>query len=210
MVNAPVGDAAWKGVPCLGCDGKVSARRDPYVMFNGLRDGSVLIVTHAEPDQHFATRPNVPADRTFYQLGIAHRDCSDRARQRLEAGQVSLSDVLPVVDLEALNEALTRLDLPPRDDGCPFCDNCQELSNEDVYPLWVTRRLVRRFGKLKLPMPYGPKDITNVNIKVPIGRVRNNEWLSVLENDTRAVMEPMVFGPAAGEPPCRTLTLADQ
>jgi hypothetical protein len=209
MVNAPlpVGDAAWKGAPCLGCDGKVSVRRDPYVIFNGPQDGSLLIVTHAEPDQHFATRPSVPADLTFYQLGIAHRDCSDRARQRLETGRAPLPDVLPIVNLEALREGL---DLPPTDDCCPFCGDCQELSSEDVYPLWVTRRLVRRYGKLKLPTPYGPRDITSVNIKVPIGRVCNNEWLSVLENDTRAVMEPMIFGPAADEPPCRMLTPADQ
>jgi len=45
---------------------------------------------------------------------------------------------------------------------------------------------------------------------VPIGEVCNHEWLSVLENDAKIVMEPMIFGPERGERPCRTLTLADQ
>ena len=49
-----------------------------------------------------------------------------------------------------------------------------------------------------------------MKIKVPIGGVCNNEWLSVLENDAKTVMEPMIFGPERGEPPCRTLTSADQ
>ena len=37
-----------------------------------------------------------------------------------------------------------------------------------------------------------------MKIKVPIGGVCNNEWLSVLENDAKTVMEPMIFGPERG------------
>ena len=59
-----------RGLP--GMWREVSARRDPYVVFNGLRDGSLLVVTHAEPGEEFATWPSVPASLTLYQLGIAH------------------------------------------------------------------------------------------------------------------------------------------
>ena len=168
------------------------------------------MVTHAEPGQDFATWPSVPADLTLYQLGIAHRYCIDGARQRLEAGEVSLPDVLPVVDLSILWESPVRLDLPPGADCCPFCADCTELNDEDALPLWVSRLLVQRHGKLRLPTPYGPRDVTSVKFKVPIGGVCNNQWLSVLENDAKTVMEPMIFGPERGEPPCRTITSADQ
>ena len=62
-------------------------------VFNGLPDGSLLFVTRIEPDQYFATRPQVPA-----QVLVPARDRPPRlhgqARQRLEARHVPLPDVL--------------------------------------------------------------------------------------------------------------------
>ena len=133
-VSTRAGDAVWRGVACLGCGEKVSARRDPYVVFNGLKDGSLLVVTHAEPGEEFATWPSVPASLTLYQLGIAHRYCIDGARQRLEAGE-GPADVLPTVDPSIMQESPVRLDLPPGADCCPFCEDCTELNDEDALPL---------------------------------------------------------------------------
>jgi hypothetical protein len=188
----------------------VSVHRDSYVIFNGLPDGSLLFVSHAEPDQYFATHPAVPAHAMLYQLGIAHRDCTDHARQCLEAGQVSLPEVLTPVDRAILGEATASLDLPPSGHGCPFCDNCIETNDEDAIPLWVSRVLVKRHGKLRLPTPHGTRDVAYAKFKVLIGADCNHKWLSVLENDTKTVMEPMIFGHERGGPPCRTLTAAQQ
>lgn len=212
MANAvsPRGDALWKGAACLGCGDKVSVYRDSYVVFNGLPDGSLLFVSRAEPDQYFATRPAVPTHATLYQLGIAHRDCSDHARQRLEARQVSLPEVLTLVDPAILGETSASLDLPPSGDGCPFCDDCIETNDEDAIPLWVSRVLVKRHGKLRLRTPHGTRDVAYAKYKVPMGADCNHRWLSVLENDTKTVMEPMIFGHERGGPPYRTLTAAQQ
>jgi len=212
MVNEAtlIGDAAWRGASCLGCGVTVSVHRDSYVVFNGLSDGSLLVITHIEPDQYLATRPVVPDNLTLYQLGIAHRGCIERARQRLEARQVSLPEVLPPVDPVVLQERPVSLDLPPSADCCPFCEDCTELSDEDALPLWVSRVLIRRHDKLKLPTPYGARNVAYVKFKVPIGETCNHGWLSVLENDTKTAMEPMIFGPERGEPPCRRLTGAEQ
>ena len=46
--------------------------------------------------------------------------------------------------------------------------------------------------------------------KVPMGAACNHGWLSVLENDTKTVMEPMIFGPERGAPQSRTLTSGEQ
>ena len=212
MANAatPRGDAVWKGASCLGCGSKVGVHRDSYVVFNGLPDGSLLFVSRIEPDQYLATRPAAPAHATLYQLGIAHRSCLDHARQRLEARQVSLPDVLTSVDPAILGESPVRLDLPPRADGCPFCEDCTEMNDEDALPLWVSRVLVKRHGKLKLPTPYGTRDVAYVKHRVPMGDACNQGWLSVLENDTKTVMGPMIFGHERGGPPCRTLTAMEQ
>jgi hypothetical protein len=212
MANAATsaGDAAWRGASCLGCGSKVSVYRDPYVVFNGLPDGSLLFVTGIEPDQYLATAPAVPVNTTFYQLGIAHLGCLERARQRLEARQVSLPDALRPVDPAILAESPFRRDLPPSGDCCPFCEDCTELNDEDALPLWVSRVLVKRHGKLRLLTPYGTREVTYAKFLVPMGAACSHGWLSVLENDTKTVMEPMIFGPERGAPPRRTLTAAEQ
>jgi hypothetical protein len=212
MVNAAasVGDAVWRGASCLGCGGTVSVYRDAYVVFNGLPDGSLLFVTRIEPGQYLATRPQVPIGASLYQLGIAHRGCIGQARQRLEGRHVSLPDVLTPIDPVILEDSPVRLDLPPGPDRCPFCEDCTDLNDEDALPLWISRVLVKRHGKLKQRTPHGTRDVMYAKFKVPIGEACNHGWLSVLENDTKKVMEPMIFGPQHGEPPCRTLTNAEQ
>lgn len=205
-----VGDVQWKGASCLGCGGKVSVHRDSYVVFNGLPDGSLLFVTRIEPDQYFATRPQVPAQVTLYQLGIAHRGCTDKARQQLEARQAPLPDVLQPVDPAILEESSINLDLPPSPGRCPFYEDCTETNDEDALPLWVSRVLVKRHGKLRLRTPQGMREVMYAKYKVPMGAACNYGWLSVLENDTKTVMEPMIFGPEPGAPQSRTLTSGEQ
>jgi hypothetical protein len=83
------------GGPCLGCDGRVVAARDPHVMMAGKRDGSVLAMFDAAPMLMLASDPDQLSQPGLGLPGVAHRGCADLARQRLEARQVKLPDDLP-------------------------------------------------------------------------------------------------------------------
>ena len=193
--DLPAGVPGWKHAPCLGCDGRVSAHRDPHVTISGPRDGSVLIVTGAEPQYGFTTRPGVMVQQTMYVLGVAHRACIAHARQRLETGSVPLADILPTAEVSPDPDGPERLDLPPAPDNCAFCGQCEEMSDEDVWPKWVSKLLAQQFGGFSIKSPYGPRGAATLNVKAPVGRTCNNQWLSVLENDISEIMKPMILGP---------------
>jgi hypothetical protein len=53
------------GGPCLGCDGRVVAARDPHVMMAGKRDGSVLAMVDAAPMLMLASDPTSSPNRAW-------------------------------------------------------------------------------------------------------------------------------------------------
>ena len=208
--DLPPGIPGWRRAFCLGCDGRIIANRDAYVTFSGSRDGAVLIVVGAEPQRMFATQPEADARPEKYLLGVAHRGCVDQARNRLEAGEVTLPGSLPTLEVGPDPGEAGCLGLRPAADSCPFCGDCEEMSDEDVYPKWVSKHFARHYGGFSVGTPFGQRATATLKITAPIGRACNNTWLSVLENDVKAVMTPMIDGPEPGEPPCRTLTPAQQ
>jgi hypothetical protein len=72
-------------------------------------------------------------------LGYAHRACLDRARQRLEAGAVPLPANLPRALLDEPDEDPPPLHRPPTGESCPFCGSDGPLSDEHVWPKWLSR-----------------------------------------------------------------------
>ncbi len=108
----------------------------------GTRDGFWLALLDAEPASIPVTDPDrIPGEGLFL-LGFAHRQCVDRARERLMAGTVDLPVDLPVAFFEdAIDGPPGNLDLPPRPNRCPFCQGTDPLSEEHIWPRWDDPRV---------------------------------------------------------------------
>lgn len=170
----------------------------------------MIMVTETEPQHGLATNLDaVVGAADLYLLGVAHRDCAHDARQRLEGGLVQLPVQLPMVRCESIETELESLDLPPALGRCPFCGS-SGLTEEHVWPKWISRLLVDNVGTMLLPSPWGPRQSTELKLKVPICRECNNDWLGTLETDVGPILGPMVLGPMPGEPQARTLTSDEQ
>jgi hypothetical protein len=188
--------------PCLGCGGRVVTARDPHVEIGGKRDGSVLVMFEAEPQLALATDPDRAFEPGLELLGVAHRGCAQLARQRLEAQEVDLLDDLPQLIADEGVDDLPALHLPPAPGRCAFC-GATDLTDEHVWPEWISRELGDR-GGFTMPSPYGPRRVPSVNITTPICGTCNHRRLSVLENDVRPLLAPLIRGEE------QTLSLGEQ
>ena len=209
-VELPAGLPGWRRTACLGCDERVVANRDPHVVFVGTRDGSVLIVIEGEPQRLFVTSDQVPEAIPLFVLGAAHRDCAQRARRRLETPTVSLPEQLPLAYVEPHDGELERLHIPPVAGRCPFCGAVKEITDEDVWPRWISKLLRERFGSFRVSAPSGYRQLQRINYVAPICSICNNRWMSVQEKDVKPTLSRMILGPQPNEPPCQTLTPAQQ
>jgi hypothetical protein len=188
--------------PCLGCGGRIVTARDPYVQIAGRRDGSVLLLIDAKPLIALATDSGRLFEPGLELLGVAHRDCARRARQRLEAQQVELPEEQPLLVVDEEVGDLPALHLPPTSSFCAFC-GAAHITDEHVWPKWISRQLQDDGGFL-MPSPYGPRRMRSLEITAPVCETCNNRWLSVLENDVRLVLGPLVRGEE------RTLSTGEQ
>lgn len=192
------GPPGSKRSPCLGCGQRVQSARDPHVQIAGTRDGSWLAMLGARPGLIPVTDPGRIPDKGVFLLGFAHRGCIDEARARLTAGQARLPDDLREVVVEgATDDPPENLDLPPRPDQCPFCEGSGRLSDEHVWPAWM----IQEFRRLNngAPFTFGQGDeparlTRRPDLTVPVCEHCNNRWLSVQENDVKAVLRPIVLG----------------
>jgi hypothetical protein len=191
--------AAYKGdLPgsrrsvCLGCGYRVVTARDSHCRFVGKRDGSVLLALDAKPLTAFATDIDRVFEPGLLLLGVAHRDCVSEARRRLEAQQVKLPEDLPRVMADEQAGDLPQLHLPPGADACAFCGS-PPTTDEHVWAKWISDEL-RRNGSFLIQSDHGPRRQPSINITVPVCATCNNRWLSVLENDVRPVLAPLVRG----------------
>ena len=191
----PAGLPGWKHSPCLGCGDRVGEKRDAYVQIGGTRDGSVVLVMDAEPHRSFATRPEALGSDELFMLGVAHRRCIDLARTQLEAGSVSLPQQLPRLICEPYLAPLERLDLPPRDGICPFCESTKDLSDEDAIPEWISKAIRDQTGGFFTTTLYGlVKKSQFARVLARICRPCNNHWLAVMEQDTGPVLLDLIKG----------------
>ncbi len=178
--------------PCLGCGGRVVTARDPYVEIGGRRDGSILVMYEVEPQLALATDPDRVFEPGLELLGVAHRGCAQLARQRLEAQEVDLPDDLPQLMADEGVGELPRLHLPPAPGRCAFC-GATNLSQEHVWPKWISRQLDDR-GGFTMPSLHGPRRLRSLDFTAPICLTCNNRWLAVLENDVQPVLAPLIRG----------------
>jgi hypothetical protein len=178
--------------PCLGCGGRVVTARDPHVEIGGKRDGSVLLMYEAEPQLALATDPDRAFEPDLELLGVAHRGCARLARQRLEAHDVNLPDDLPQLMADEGVGELPAMHLPPAPGRCAFC-GASELTDEHVWPKWVSRELGDRSG-FTMPSPHGPRRMRSLDLTAPICVTCNNRWLGVLENDVQPILAPLIRG----------------
>lgn len=202
--------AAYKGdlpgsrrSPCLGCGDRVVTARDPHCRIVGRRDGSMLLVLDAKPLTALATDIDRILETGLFLLGIAHRDCVPEARRRLEGREIRLPDDLPRVTADEKVDDLPELHLPPALDVCAFCGGSPTTA-EHVWAKWISEALQRR-GSFLMQSEHGPRRLSSINVTVPVCVTCNNRWLSVLENDVRPVLAPLVRG--EGE---RVLSVRDQ
>jgi hypothetical protein len=179
---------------CLGCGEQVVRARDAHVTIGGRRDGSLLVVIDVEPLLSRATDTEelFRAD-DLYLLGFAHRGCQDKARRRLEAREIELPDDLLPLRAAPDSSELPALGLPPSLDRCPFCGD-EGVTEEHVIPQWLSRLLVERGDLIDKASVHVPRRLKKVDLTVPCCETCNHEWLSVLENDVRPILAPMVRG----------------
>ncbi len=182
--------------PCLGCDGPVRSARDAHVRVGGTRDGSWLALIDAEPNSIPVTDSARIPQRDIFLLGLAHRSCIDLARRRLVERSVALPDELPTLVVEEIpDDEPEHMHLPPTEGRCPFCGLTDSLTDEHVWPGWVSRELRGEGRTLTLGVNgQEPKPVRSIPITVPLCEQCNNRWLSVLENDVRPILQPMIHG----------------
>lgn len=146
------------------------------------------LISHATDTEALLHAPDL------YLLGLAHRSCLDEARRRLEAGEVTLPHDLPELHVdEGASDPLPALHLPPDRERCAFC-NGPDPTAEHVFPQWLSRELLSISTLVDLKAERGPRPLRTVNITAPICRKCNNRWLSVLENDVKPLLTPLVRG----------------
>jgi hypothetical protein len=179
--------------PCLGCGGRVVTARASHCLIGGKRDGSLLVVMDVEPQRSWATDVDrLYTERDLYLLGVAHRDCVDAARRRLEAQEVELPADLPQLLVDEEIGDLPQLHLPPTSGVCPFC-GAADATDEHVFPRWVSRMLTE-LAPLQMNTQYGPRRLSTIDITAPVCGKCNTRWLSVLENDVQPTLAPLIRG----------------
>jgi hypothetical protein len=151
------------------------------------------VLLGAEPDRAFATdSERFPAVSEL--LGVAHWGCVDLARGRLARGEIKFPNDLPTLVADEPDEPAEPLHRPPKLGSCPFCGGLG-LTEEDVFPRW--------FGRLFPADSFidkaSSKPRSQAGITVPVCGGCNNTWLSVLENDTKPVLTPLIKGEPLGD-----------
>lgn len=186
--DVPAGLPGFRRASCLGCGQRVTANREGHVALGGVRDGSWLLLLDAEPDRVLATDPERFPDVSEL-LGVAHRGCVDLARGRLARGEIEFPKDLPTLVADEPDEPAEPLHRPPEPGSCPFCGGLS-LTEEDVFPRWFGRL----FPGYSFIDKNSSKPRSQAGITVPVCGGCNNTWLSVLENDTKPVLSPLIRG----------------
>ena len=193
--------------PCLGCGRRVVAARDAHCLIGGKRDGSLLVVIDARPQLCYATDVDrIYDDPDVHLLGVAHRDCVPRARERLEAGDVDLPDELPQLLVDEDTGPLPLLHRPPALDACAFC-GAADATDEHAFPKWVSRELTK-LAPLQMNTDFGPRRINRLEMTAPVCEKCNTRWLSVLEKDVQPVLTPLIRGQESTLSPAEQRLLA--
>ena len=182
----------WRRASCLACGELIVRARDAHCMLAGTLDGSWLAHWPSSPDS-MATSGPVPRDRNLYLLGACHRSCLSLVAQRVRAGLACSDTELPLLSIEESTDLDYMLHLPADESTCPFCGDPGPLTDEHVWPRWLSKEL-RRLGGTFLPRAGETRAPRSIDATVGVCRRCNNDWLSTLENDVSTIARPMLRG----------------
>ncbi len=183
----------WARTSCIACGERVVARRHPWMIIGGTRSASWLIVWPTGPQQLALTDPLPPVDQPLFVIGVVHEWCAVLARERLEAGEIVPAPDLPRLTLDEVEAPpLPTLHGPSDAGSCPFCGATNNITDEHIWPAWLSRAL-REMGASFIDRESGhPRRTTSLDLVAPVCGDCNNNWMSVLENDVKHVLVPMV------------------
>jgi len=119
---------------------------------------------------------------------------------------VELPQRLPKLAVDEDQSALPAMHLPPAGPWCAFCGRA-DTSAEHIFPRWVSKEL-NELAPLETRTAYGPRRTTTINLTAPVCTLCNTRWLSVLENDVKPVLAPMLRGAEQGLSPFDQAQLA--
>lgn len=173
--------------------------RHPYLSVGGRHDGTALFVLGQESHLVRAEDPGALERGELYLFGVCHRWCLERARSRLRRDTSWLPATLPTVQGEEIDELPEEYHLSPTGRFCPFCGADEGLTDEHVWPKWVSRALKRFPGAAGGARPFvikGERDrrTSLIDVCAPVCALCNNRWLSSLEQDAQRLLEPMILG----------------
>jgi hypothetical protein len=164
----------------------------------------MVVALETEPLRSFATDVDRLFEPGLLLLGVAHRDCVPLARSRLEARSIELPEELPTLIADGEVGHLPQLHLPPKAETCAFCDGCP-VEEEHVWGRWISREL-KDCGGFVIQTEHGSRPRSSIDFTAPVCGVCNNEWLSVLENDVKPILAPMIRATGG----CHDLSIEEQ
>lgn len=181
----------WRRATCLGCGAPVVRNRHAHYIIGGTLSGGWLVVWPTKPDHADATGPT-PSEPIFL-LGACHRRCSETAVALLRSNQAQIERPLVPLRFEQGEQAEYNLHRPADARTCLFCNATESLTDEHIWPKWVSREL-QSMGKTLANRPGEKRARASIDVTVPVCRSCNNGWLSTLENDTANVLRRMLWG----------------
>lgn len=191
MLERP-GMPKWRRAECLACGRPVVRVRDAHNLIGGTLTGSWFIVWPTGPE-HMAVTGPIPVDEDIYLLGACHRECVQAAQDLVRDGHVRIERPLMKLEFEDIQDGEYNLHLPADEATCPFCNATESLTDEHIWPRWLSKEL-RSVGRTLAPRSGSKQPRTSIDFTVPICRPCNNEWLSTLENDVAPILRPMLRG----------------
>jgi len=97
-----------------------------------------------------------------------------------------------VVETDEDGVGLPKLHLPPESGACAYC-NGSPLTDEHVWAQWVSGEL-SVYGGFVTQAEHGPRIRLKIDVIAPVCDSCNTGWLSVLENDVKPILAPMLHG----------------
>lgn len=177
---------------CLACGKRVVFARDSFLQIGGKRDGSVLIFFETDPLRSQATDIDAVFEGELELLGVTHRACRDIARVRLERQEVVFPKELPTLMVDEESGQLPHLHLPPESKQCPFCGG-SPLTEEHAWSQWISDQLRTKSDSLVDLHPI-PTAKSIIPAAASTCAPCNNRWISVIDNDVKPVLEPLIDG----------------
>lgn len=191
MTEFPIGNA-WRRAPCLGCGQIVKRARDSYATMIGTSSGTWIAALGPRAGRIYADTEEWPTEEPIFFFGVTHMDCGPRARLNLKTRSVQLPSPLPRVMVEEMHrdDPELNLQIPTPANTCPFCDEQEkDPSDEDIFPKWLLRELVKRGAQFKIGGHWSSKPIGPMTYAC---RDCNNTWMSTLEKDAQPTLLKLI------------------